>query len=162
LTTRATPAARAALAKERPGDRAITTSPSAFVPAFCRALIACVTRAWAASFSFLFGIRPGCCRPNEEPWILAMVITRTRLPCASSTVRLIATSLKGLPVEASRTPADGSAALGLARRQGRTELGEAPRSVPNIMILLPRVLERLPLPQPERWRPALGRPGERA
>jgi hypothetical protein len=33
MITRATPAARAALVKERPGERVITTSPSAFAPA---------------------------------------------------------------------------------------------------------------------------------
>src|SRR6202035_2238539 len=112
-TTWDAPAARAALVKDLTGDLVITTSPSAFRPECWRDLIALVTMAWAASFSFLLGIRPGCWRPKEEPWMRAIVITRTRPPTgppARRAASAIADSLNGLPVEASSTHAAGRAA----------------------------------------------------
>src|SRR5258707_9310099 len=117
-TTWDAPAERAALVKDLTGDLVITTSPSALRPARCKDLIAVVTMAWAASFSFLFGISPGCCRPNEVPWMRATVITRTRPPPARRAASVIAAPVNGLPVEASSTPAGGNAARDGAGRQG--------------------------------------------
>src|ERR1700760_1632023 len=116
------PAERAARVKDFAGELVVAPSPSAFRAGGCRELMARATIAWAASFSCLFGISPGCWSPKDVPWMRATVITRTRLASGSwlrarRTASSIAASVNGWPAEASRTPAGCRAARAGAGRQ---------------------------------------------